>query len=105
MILLLNAPLNQDLVDELKKALKDGMESNPFEEGHVDVIEIGSEDTSTLMVSIPSLSGKVCQTIYISVSSSTLIKAYISTPVATPLMLPYVTHIGHPGFIGTEATP
>jgi len=48
----------QDLVDELKKALKDGMESNSFEEGHVDVIEIGSEETSTLMVSIPSLTGK-----------------------------------------------
>lgn len=84
-------------MDELKKALKEGMERKPFEEGNVDVIEIGSKDTSTLLVSIPSLSGKVC--CYI------LIKDYSSMPVATPLMLSRLTPIMHTDFIGTKTTP
>lgn len=48
----------QELVDEFRQALKDGLAKEPRLEGKTEVIEEGSTDSSPLMVATGSLNGK-----------------------------------------------
>ena len=56
--------IGQGLVDELKKALHDGMANGPRLEGDPGVIEVGSDESIPLFVDNDDLNDKVCHSNY-----------------------------------------